>query len=89
MPDVSIICCEPRGMRRASDAAAALQADWMATRASNKTSNKASNTKIDRRYKALIYIREFGQKFRTGALHPLYSTISCAGLRFSAIGFAR
>ena len=72
MPDVSIICCEPRGMRRASDAAAALQADWMATRASNKTSNKASNTKIDRRYKALIYIREFGQKFRTGALHPLH-----------------
>ena len=41
-------------------------------RASNKTSNKASNTKIGRSSKALIYMIEFQKKFGTGALHPLH-----------------
>jgi hypothetical protein len=70
----------------ASDAAAALQADWMATRASNKTSNKASNTKIGWRSKALICIREFERKFGTGALHPLrFSTLLYDFARFSTL----
>jgi len=45
-------------------------------RASNKTSNKASNTKIGRSSKALIYMIEFQKKFGTGALHPLQSNFN-------------
>jgi hypothetical protein len=43
----------------------------MPTNASNKTSNKASNTKIRRLSKLLISRRQFDRKIRSGALHPL------------------
>jgi hypothetical protein len=73
MPDVSIICREPRGMRRARPPPPRCKLIGWRQGASNKTSNKASNTKIGRRSKALICVREFEQKFGTGALHPLQS----------------
>ena len=55
---------------------------WVTMRASNKTSNKASNTKIGRPSKALIYTREFEQKFGTGALHPLQTFPVIPAIRY-------